>query len=88
MPGEEDMSNDQEIAVAMAVHDIMSAIVTLRAMPAETVRQEFLDLERVEEQLHSLMDNIYDRDTVRELRQRAYGNEKAVVHAMAMREIS
>ncbi len=82
------MNNDQEIAAAMAIRDLMSAIATLRNMPTETVRQEFLDLERVEEQLHSLMDSIYDRDTVRELRQRAYGNEKAVVHAMAVREIS
>jgi len=82
------MSSDQEIAVGMAVRDLMSALMRLLEMPADTVRSEFLELEVVEGQLHLLMDKIYDRDTVRELRQRAYGNEKAVLHTVAMREIS
>lgn len=78
----------KEIKVAMAVRDLMSAIFSLSQLPSDLVKQEYVDIELAHGQLHSLLDKIYDRDTVRELRLRSHGHAQATPGAVVVREVS
>lgn len=55
MPGEEDMSADEEIAVAMSIRDLMNAITMLSELPDEILATEHEDIELAHRRLIKLL---------------------------------